>query len=130
MKRRRGIAGLLIAASLAGSGVAVSAAPGHAAECRGSNDFVVEGDASGAIYETVTADSCKSVELVNKLGDVKDAAGLTGLMTTKWPQAGPVAGVVFTWAWFNQARVRDCVAGGTGVAITLVNGLAVACRAQ
>ncbi|MCT1368013.1 hypothetical protein [uncultured Kocuria sp.] len=101
------------------------------AACNGSNSRdVVSADPMGGETHDVKIDSCKVQELIDGYSNVKDAAGLTGLLGAAWWPAGVVAGTFFGWAWANQSAVKDCAKDGKGVSFTEVNGIVTSCSAQ
>lgn len=119
----------VLAASLLGVGAVTQPA---AAACSGENsrNVVVVDPATGGETTDVKIDSCKTQELIDAYGKVKDGAGLTGLLGAKWWPAGVTAGVFFGWAWLNQDTLKDCASKGTGVKFTEINGIVTGCSAQ
>jgi hypothetical protein len=92
-----------------------------AAGCVGVNDRVAQ-DVSDVGY-TIKVDSCKATELVDAYGDVKDAAGLAGALGARWWPVGTAGGVLFGWAWHNQAAVKRAATAGRGVQFDMQNGI-------
>jgi hypothetical protein len=99
-----------------------------AQECVGDNERV-NLDYNDVSY-LVKIDSCKAQELVDTYGDVKDAAGLAGALGAKWWPVGTASGVLFAWAWNNQAQVRGAAAAGRGVEFVMAHGVVVDARPQ
>jgi hypothetical protein len=95
--------------------------PAFAQQCVGRNERV-NLDYNDVGY-SVKIDSCKAQELVDAYGDVKDAAGLAGALGAKWWPVGAASGVLFAWAWNNQAQVKGAAAAGRGVEFDMMHGV-------
>lgn len=124
-----GMATSILATGLIGAG---AASPAFAEECKGENsskvtsvDFV-----TGGQTEEIKVDSCKTQEMIDAYANVKDGAGLAGLLGARYWPAGVSAGVLFGWAWANQSAVKDCAKGGNGVSYTQINGIVTGCSSQ
>lgn len=78
----------------------------------------------------VKVDSCKAQQLVDAYGNVKDEAGLAGLLGARWWPVGVASGVFFAWAWNNQAQVKGAAAAGRGVEFIQAHGVIVEARPQ
>ena len=114
-------------------GVCAMAQPIAEAEtCSGTTGRTVESvnPLTGGETWNVKLDSCKTKELIDAYGDVKDATSLTGLLAAKKWQIGVAAGVVYGWAWKNQSAVKSCAAGGKAIQFKEVNGVITGCEAQ
>lgn len=68
--------------------------------------------------------------MVDAYGQVKDAAGLGGLLGAKWWPAGVTGGIFFAWAWSNQNAIKNCAANGSGIQFEKINGFVSGCSPQ
>ena len=119
----------LLATGLIGAGVA---SPAFAEECKGENSSEITSvDAmNGGQTEEIKVDSCKTQEMIDAYANVKDAAGLAGLLGSKYWPVGVSGGVLLGWAWANQNALKDCAKDGNGVTYTQINGIVTGCSSQ
>jgi hypothetical protein len=82
------------------------------------------------VTHAVKIDSCKAQQLVDAYGNVKDEAGLMGLLGARWWPIGAASGVLFGWAWNNQAKVKGAATAGRGVEFIESHGVVVTARPQ
>jgi hypothetical protein len=78
----------------------------------------------------VKINSCKAQQLVDAYGNVKDEAGLMGLLGARWWPVGAASGVLFAWAWNNQSKVKGAASAGRGVEFIEAHGVIVTARPQ
>lgn len=82
------------------------------------------------VHHLVKIDSCKAEELVDAYGNVKDEAGLVAMLGARWWPVGVASGVLFAWAWNNQAEVKRAAAAGRGVEFDETMGIVMNARPQ
>lgn len=106
--------------------------PAVAEECKGetktevvSVDFITGGQTN-----EVKLDSCKVQNMIDGYGQVKDAAGLAGLLGSGYWPVGVSGGIFFGWAWNNQEKLKECAQDGNGVTFTEINGIITGCSSQ
>jgi hypothetical protein len=121
-------AALLASAIMIGSASLIDPQLAFAQSCAGRNERVNIDYVD--VARAVKIDSCKAQQLVDTYGDVKDAAGLAGALGAKWWPVGTASGVLFAWAWNNQAQVRGAAAAGRGVEFLELHGIITEARPQ
>jgi hypothetical protein len=119
---------LLASMILIGGASFAAPPPAFAQQCIGRTERVSI-DYVDVAY-AVKIDSCKAQELVDSYGDVKDAAGLAGALGAKWWPVGTASGILFAWAWNNQAQVKRAATGGRGVEFLELHGVISQARPQ
>lgn len=129
--RRRFVAWVVAVVVALGVGVGASE-PAQAAPCKGNNtrSIVTFDYSTGVTVEDIQIDSCKVKSLIAKYGVVKDATGLASALGAKFWPVGVASGVVFAWAWNNQAQLQGCSKKGTGVRLRQWAGIITGCYGQ
>jgi hypothetical protein len=119
---------ILASVILIGGASIIAPPPAFAQQCVGRTERVSI-DYVDVAY-AVKIDSCKAQELVDTYGDVKDAAGLAGALGAKWWPVGTASGILFAWAWNNQAKVKGAATAGRGVEFLELHGVVSQARPQ
>lgn len=130
--RKKALAALATAAILIG-GIVGPVEAASAATCNGVNKHVwvsYPDPNTGVGVEDVYLDSCKVKNLRDKFGSAKDAISLGALLGASFWPIGVTGGVLFAWAWNNQAQLTGCSQNNKGVRIRMWAGLVTGCYAQ
>jgi hypothetical protein len=122
----------VIAVSLISGGLLGLGVSSAQAACNGENSYkVVSSDPlTGGQTAEVKVDSCKVQQLIDSYGQVKDAAGLAGLLGAGYWPVGVTGGLFYGWAWLNQGLIKDCANAGSGIKFREINGIVSGCSGQ